>query len=72
MTLIKSFFNFFGDVAEILIFEKTDGSYDIHKHLMAVCRRWIERHKGKQLLCIWILYKPVVALLKADAVKVCY
>ncbi|GFQ84322.1 uncharacterized protein TNCT_186831, partial [Trichonephila clavata] len=36
---------------------------------MAVSRRWIERHKGKPLFCLWILYKPFVVFLKTDAVK---
>ncbi|GFW64428.1 ubiquitin domain-containing protein UBFD1 [Trichonephila clavipes] len=54
---------------EIITYERTNDKYAIHNHVMKVFRRWIERHKGKQLFSIWILYKPVVLIVRADATK---
>ncbi|PRD22581.1 UNVERIFIED_CONTAM: hypothetical protein NCL1_48755 [Trichonephila clavipes] len=42
------------------------------RDVMKVFRRWIERHKGKQLFSIWILYKPVVLIVRADAAKTAF
>ncbi|GFQ97293.1 hypothetical protein TNCT_84291 [Trichonephila clavata] len=36
---------------------------------MTVFRRWEERHKKEQIICLWFLYKPIVVFGKADVVK---
>ncbi|GFR01130.1 DUF1758 domain-containing protein [Trichonephila clavata] len=64
-----SFFNFLGDLSEVITYERTDDKYALHNHFMKVIKSWIERHKGKQLFCVWLLYRPIVLFVRADAVK---
>ncbi|GFT01758.1 cytochrome P450 4V2 [Nephila pilipes] len=64
-----SFFNIFGDLKEILAYERSNDKYAIHHHAASILGRMSQQHREKKLFCFWVCYKPIICLVKADAVK---